>query len=216
MLIKMLAHRKPIVIVLHTSITLLAISLILLVGGCPKGTQHGRSPDVEKEIADLKMAAFRLEVLAQAVATMRDEIADLQQQVASLQVRDSTDGVAFLTPGSTNYAPLKFDLGILTVSLKDVTQYANGSKITLQFGNPLSSAINGFAAHIAYGPVDANGIPQMDLAKSKDASFATPFKPGSWTDEIVILDGMLPDKLGFILVSGAKHAGVSLIRPPEQ
>ena len=79
---------------------------------------------------------------------------------------------AFLTPGSDGYSTVSFDLGTLTVSLNDIKPYANGSKITLEFGNPLATTNNGNAS---MGLVSANCYHVMNFRHLDNNGFNSQF-----------------------------------------
>ena len=145
------------------------------------------------------------------------DLATLQGAVTELKsskqwddlIRDS-DTAAYLTPGAEGYSAVRFDLGVVTVLLADVKPYANGSKVTLQFGNVLSSAIDGLKATIDWGKVNGKGIPDTTSAKSKEMTFNQTLQPGGWTEIPVVLEGISPAELGFVRVKQIHHAGIRL------
>jgi hypothetical protein len=67
--------------------------------------------------------------------------------------------VAFLTPADSGYATVATDIGTLTVSLENVQAYANGSKIALRWGNPMSASVEVSRRR-------SNGAPSMRAATS--------------------------------------------------
>lgn len=161
----------------------------------------------------------RVDQIQQEIVSAKDEIIILKEEVAGLkrqrlieQLSNDFGKIAYLTPGSEGYSTIQFDLGVLTISIGNVVEYANGSKVTLNFGNPLSSTINGLKAKIEYGEVDENGMPQYETAKTKDLTFAESLHSGSWTRVSVVLDGIPSSKLGFVRVREVSHTGISLTR----
>ena len=145
------------------------------------------------------------------------EITRLRREVDVLTVQARTDEVlkrmgelAYLTPGDEGYSALRYDLGTLTVSIEDVADFANGSKVMLNFGNPLSSAINGLKLTINYGEVDADGKPLNNSAKTKELTFTDSLRGGAWTRVPVVLDGLPASKLGFVRIHDVSHTGISL------
>jgi hypothetical protein len=107
---------------------------------------------------------------------------------------------------------VKSDLGVLTVSIANIAPYANGSKVTLQFGNLSAATIDGLKAKLEWGSVDKNGRPNNENAKSRDVSFNEPLMSGSWTNSNIVLEGVPPQALGFIRLRDVGHHGVKLRR----
>jgi len=153
--------------------------------------------------------------IRQEIDALKIELTDLKKKQASAEwdnmMRDF-ERVAFLRPGDEGYSAVRFDLGVLTVSLVDITPYANGTKVQLQFGNPLSSTVNGLKTKLEYGHTDEKGVPDNANAKSKDVTFNEALRPGAWTTVSVVLDGVKPSDLGFVRVKEITHTGISLSR----
>jgi hypothetical protein len=171
------------------------LSACLLLAGCTS-----ESPQVQAELASL-----------------RREVNELKQQVDSTSraislddlLRDS-EGIAYLTPGSDGYSVIMSDLGQLTVRLADVRPYANGSRVTLEFGNPTAASINGMKGTVEWGRVDERGNPENKTAKSRDVTFEKSLLSGAWTRVIVVLDGVPATDLGFVRVRNLDHRGIGL------
>ena len=106
------------------------------------------------------------------IATLQHEVTELRQKREWDDFAKAWDKVAYLTPGAEGYSTVGFDLGVLTVQLADVKPYANGSKVTLRFGNTLSSSIDGLNATIEWGKVNERGVRDNGSAKSKDMTFS--------------------------------------------
>jgi hypothetical protein len=144
------------------------------------------------------------------ITRLRGEVDELKTQAGSDKLLKIMGEVAYLTPGAEGYSALRYDLGTLTVSINDVTEFANGSKVTLKFGNPLSSNINGLKLTIDYGEVDAAGTPLNDSAKTKELTFTDSLKGGAWTRVPVVLEGFPASKLGFVRIRDVSHTGIEL------
>ena len=164
---------------------------------------------------ELKSQKVELSALRDELDRLRSEIASIKQQQSSLafnnMLRDF-EKVAYLEPGDAGYSPIHFDIGVLTIQMADIKAYANGSKINLKIGNPLSSSINGLKAKLQWGRVNDEGGPINETAKSKDFTFTETLRSGAWTTIPVVLDGIPPAELGFVRVSEVTHTGISLIR----
>jgi len=152
-------------------------------------------------------------------AELEKRVSELEAQVKELKaakgfddITKILDQVAYLTPGAQGYSTVRFDLGVLTVQMVDVQPYANGSKITLKFGNTLSSTINGLKATIDWGSVDDKGMPTAQSARSKTITFSETLRSGAWTGVEVILEGTPPADLGYVRVKDITHTGIQLFR----
>lgn len=160
--------------------------------------------------ADVKTLREELETLKTKNAELDKELSSLRAQQRLSKFRDDAAVAAFLTPGSDGYDVIRTDLGSMTVSLKNIQAYANGSRITLQFGNLTSATINGAKATLEWGRVDKEGIPENDSVRSREVSFAASLQAGGWTGVPVVLDAVPSTELGFVRVFDVKHTGISL------
>lgn len=159
----------------------------------------------------------RVAPLETKLAALEKQTEQLQQQLEQLQfqvrlqseVKD-WDGVAYLTPGSDGYAVVRMDLGYLTVNLANIAAYANGSKVSLTFGNLTSATIDGLKAKIEWGTVDDKGIPNNQEAKSREIKLTESLFSGAWNKAEVVLEGIPPTALGFVRVREVSHQGVRL------
>jgi hypothetical protein len=159
----------------------------------------------------------RVAPLETKVAALQEQAEQLQKQLELLQFQvrlqsDSKnwDGVAYLTPGSDGYSVVKMDLGHLTVNLANIAPYANGSKVSLIFGNLTSATIDGLKAKIEWGSVDDKGIPKNQEAKSREIKLAESLYSGAWNKTEVVLEGVPPTALGFVRVRDVSHQGIRL------
>lgn len=152
----------------------------------------------------------RLSAAEAEMATLQASIKDLREKREWDELWENADKFAYLTPGADGYSVVRFDLGVLTIQLVDVKPYANGSKITLRFGNTLSSSVDGLSVKIDYGKVDARGSPDNDSAKTKDLKFSQIIRAGSWNAVSVVLEGVPPAELGFVRVKNVAHTGIRL------
>lgn len=178
-------------------IKIIALGCLVALTGCGQSTNDQSA----------KVNALEVQVTA-----LQTELADLKQKVELQQMVSGWDKVAYLTPGAEGYSLVKSDLGNLTVSIVNVRPYANGSKITLQFGNLTSATIDGLKTKLEWGPVDKDGMPSNTAAKSREVVFNEPLISGSWTSSDVVLEGIPPTDLGFVRLRDVGHRGVKLRR----
>lgn len=157
----------------------------------------------------------KLQALQSQVESLAGELNAVKTQQANLEMSNmfrDWEKIAYLQPGDSGYAPIRFDLGVLTVQMSDVKAYANGSKISLKFGNPLATSINGLKVKVEWGRVDDKGVTDNETAKSKEFTFSETLGSGAWTTIPVVLDAIPPSELGFVRVREVTHTGISLAK----
>jgi hypothetical protein len=126
-------------------------------------------------------------------------------------IRD-LDSIAYLTPGRPGYTALRTNHIPITVSLEDVREYANGSRVALDIGNTSTANITGLSATIEWGEVK-DGSPVNETAHRREVKFTETIRSGRWTRVTVSLDGVPPKNLGFVRLREVSHDSISLPRP---
>jgi Protein of unknown function (DUF3251) len=184
---------------MRLTIVLSGLVSALLLTAC---NEDPRVPALEQRLE------ARLAELEAANKALTEQVETLKFQVDILE----WDQMAFLKPGDAGYSAVKYDLGVVTVKLADVKPYANGSKISLQFGNLTSARIDGLRAKLEWGKVNDKGVPQNDKAKSRDVTFNEALAAGSWTVTELVLEGIPPTELGFVRLKNVGHRGIGLRR----
>ncbi len=182
------------------AIILLVVSLLALLAGC-------------NDAANVVALEKKTAALEQQLTAIEQRLEEAEHQISLGSMNDllrTIENFAYLTPGASGYSVIRTDLGMLTVSLENIQAYANGSKVTLKFGNLIAGTINGLNATLEWGKVDANGKPENETAKSRKVTFVEPLNSGSWTRSNVVLEGVQPAELGFVRVKDVGHAGVRL------
>jgi uncharacterized protein DUF3251 len=132
----------------------------------------------------------------------------LDARLATLEDRDET--TVDLLPGSGTYEVLRIDLGALAVSLDAIEATPNGSRIRLRIGNVTTATIEDLDATVYWGPIDADSIPVVSQARSKDVSMPGKYRPGAWTPVTFALEGVTPSSIGFLRLAEASHRGLEL------
>src|SRR6267143_1556607 len=89
--------------------------------------------------------------------------------------------------------------------------YANGSRVTLKFGNLMSATINGAKAKLEWGSVDEKGRPKTGTERSREVTFNESLRAGAWTNVSIVLDAVPPTALGFVRVKEMSHTGISVV-----
>lgn len=146
------------------------------------------------------------------VDSLKVLVAGLQQKLEINEMFEDWDKVAYMTPGLDGYSVVQSDLGPMTVSLENVQPYANGSRVTLQFGNLSSATIDGAKAKIEWGKVDSKGLAINDTTNHREVTFTKQLRAGAWTQVPVVIERVPPTDLGFVRIRNVTHAGIRLAR----
>ena len=156
-------------------------------------------------------------VLQQRLSALEAEVATLKASVKKRELQDSIDeftkdldAIAYLTPGDEGYSVIQTEIGRFTVQLVDVRPFANGSRVTLKFGNPLSATIGDVSAIVEWGRMGQKGHPDNESARSRTFSFKDSLPGGSWKTVEVVLEGIPAQELGFVRVKELKHRSMIL------
>ena len=193
----------------------LLIALSLSVAGCGGGGTDLAELRAELVAAKASLAELRAGLAAAtAEANEAKRVADsLGRSVDLLQMRSNMqawDEVAYLTVGSQGYGVVKTNHMIpITVSIKDVTAFANGSRVVLTLGNMSAASLTGVSATVEYGRVEGDA-PDNTTARRTSLNFPEVVRGGAWTDVRVVLEGLPPKELGFIRVRDVKLSGIRL------
>lgn len=147
-------------------------------------------------------------------------IEDLEARVSAVETGnnlrslfESAAGIAYLTPGESGYSLIETDHGLLAISFRDISPYANGSRVTLRIGNTTNADLTGANAQIEWGPVDDSGTADNTKMSAKEVKFNDTFNGGSWTDIQVVLDATPPSDVGFLRVKEFDVDSISLSSP---
>lgn len=179
-------------------LTILGISIALFVClGC----------DRDSKADGLKQ---QIQVMNKSLDELKKEVETLKRDASWDRFTRDMETIAYMTPGDSGYSVLKTDFGSLTVTIKNIQSYANGSRVTLRFGNPNAATLLDVSATVEWGSVDEKGSPRNDVAKSKDIPFNKSFEAGHWADVDVVLEELPPSTLGFIRVRDLKNKGIRL------
>ena len=184
---------------IRTHTVAVALIVAVLSGGCAERKQVSV---LEEKFADL----------ARQLTELKSEVETLRREKSFDELLRNLDSIAYLTPGSDGYSVIQSDLGRMTVSLSNIEPYANGSRVTLQFGNPTSANLNSAKAKLEWGSVDEKGSPRNESARSREITFSQSLRAGAWTNVPVVLEGVQPKELGFVRVREFVHRSISLLK----
>ncbi len=138
----------------------------------------------------------------------------LRSQVSQHSVENffkKVEKVAFLTVGTSEFQPIKTYIGTITVNIADIQPFANGSKATLVFGNPLYADLTKVKFQIDYGTLDKDSNIKEGSEKTKEVTVPQDIKGGSWNKVHVILEGLPTAELGYLRIHGFEAEQIRLI-----
>jgi hypothetical protein len=147
---------------------------------------------------------------AQVSARLDSLISEIQKNEELEKFFASMDKVAFLKPSDEGFSTIVTSLGTITVSLENVSPYANGSRVTLTLGNVTSATINRLKMKIDWGKTDEKGYTIDVSEKTKKFTAPNPIRPGYWNKVQVILEDIPPTDLGYVRVSDVEIGGINL------
>jgi hypothetical protein len=175
------------------------ITLVLIIPGCDHDTKvdglQRQTQEMSKNIDELKK-----------------EVETLKRESSWDHFSRDLDKVAYLTPGDSGYSVIRTDFGSITVTIDDIKPYANGSRVSLRFGNPTSATLTDVSATVEWGSVDTRGSPKNDEARSKELPFNRSFQAGHWTTVDAVLEEVPPSVLGFVRIRDLKNKGIRLFQ----
>jgi hypothetical protein len=186
--------------------TVVSAAWLCMIWGCADPSQVS---SLEKRTADLEK---KVNALSPDVEKLKAAVERVEQGRSYDDFLRNLDSIAYLTPGSGGYSVIQTDLGRVTVELKDVQSYANGSRVTLRFGNLTSANINGVKATLEWGTVNPKGSPDNDTARTREVIFDRTLRGGAWTEIPVVLEGVPATALGFVRIKDVSHHGIVLMK----
>jgi outer membrane murein-binding lipoprotein Lpp len=170
-----------------------------LLAGCYNTNDRKRTDDLVKEVATLKKQ-------------QEDLKKELEEWPFRLEIAESGiqwDSSVRLTPGSDGYSVVRSNLGPMTVKFDNVQPYANGSRVTLRFGNLTSASIDGLTATASWGK--DNSDPGKAVG-TREVKFKDTLRSGAWTTTSIVLEKIPPSELAFLTLSEISHDAISLRR----
>jgi hypothetical protein len=136
----------------------------------------------------------------------------LASRVAVLELKSAqsdSDRVAYLKPTEQSFQRLRTDIGMMAISIASVSEYANGSRLVLNIGNPTAATLQGLTAKVEWGRADQNGAP-VGQTFSQDAIFVEDLPGGAWRKLEITLSDVPPKELAYIRVKDLGFKSISL------
>jgi Protein of unknown function (DUF3251) len=162
--------------------------------GCDPGARQ-RVAALEQEVTQLKQV-------------LNEQRQGLDTERQTLQAFMNAADAVTLKPTDQGFDALWHDLGVFAVELPFVTATEKGSRVTVRLGNLTAGAVNNVEAKVEWG-TDPNAPPPRS-----ERMFLVRIVPqGGWAETSLDLDGVPPDRLGFVRLSEVRIGSVSLRQP---
>lgn len=153
-----------------------------------------------------------LPALAACGSKTDERVAALEARIDKLEKAAALHAAVTLRPGQTGYGLLSTDLGRIAVAIARVEPVANGTRVTLDFGNPTSARLTGMKARVEWGTNDSRGLPVIGgKVRSTPFTASAPLPAGSWRQYHLDLPGVVPAQLGWIRLSAFDSGTVDLL-----
>lgn len=150
--------------------------------------------------------------LAACGSKTEDRITAIEARLDAIEKSVGKYDAVTLKPGQTGYSLLATDLGRVAVAIAKIDPAPNGTRLTLDFGNPTSARLNGMKARIEWGANDSRGLPVIGgNVRSTQFVASEPLPAGSWRQYQIDLPAVPPAQLGWIRISALDSGTVDLL-----
>lgn len=134
------------------------------------------------------------------VEQLKTRTDDLSGRTDELEKINRYNSFGLFTPTSDEFQRVDTTFGSFAVSIENVVAYGDGTKLTINVGNPSAATYDGAKLTIEYRRKFDPENPKEELSRQKEHALLKPIKAGSWNPNTVILPGFKPDELLTITV----------------
>ena len=180
----------------------IGIILVFLVG-----CQESKIGNSNNELAN------KVSELESRLSINEAELHEIKNQVSDVSVNElirKFEKIAFLKVGTKEFFPITTDVGVVTVNLSSIEPYANGSKVSIVFGNPLSATLKNVKFTVDYVSLDKDGLVIDKSEKSKEINLTESLNAASWNKIELILEALPTNELGYIRIHNLDISNISL------
>ncbi len=149
--------------------------------------------------------------LHQDVSTLNNEMAKLNKETVKITQQNalnakSSNGV-YLLPGSNTPARLNSQIGMLRMTLKDITPNANGTRATLRIQGESNDPLPAFSGTVEWGEIQGTtqNYQEVNVQNQLISAPASTLAPSD-VDVALQLNGITPDQLGFVRIHDIQPA----------
>lgn len=155
---------------------------------------------------DLGSVHNAIDSLERRASNLESENVLLNRRLAGIESQQGSRGSVSLDPAaSTGYGVMETTHGLLVVSLDDLASRADGSRVSLRFGNLTAATFSGGTIRITYGPrfkpEEESASSWLDKLRVQEMAIVDGIPAGAWTLLSAPLPGIKPDSIGHIEVT---------------
>lgn len=155
----------------------------------------------------------KISELENRLITNEAELHEIKNQISDVSVNElirKFEKIAFLKVGSKEFLPITTEVGVITVNLSSIEPYANGSKLSIVFGNPLAATITNVKFTVDYGSLGKDGLILEESERSKEINLTEPLKAASWNKVELLLEALPINELGYVRIRNLTVSNISL------
>ena len=182
--------------------------------------------EVKREIIELKSEVQKLRAELKttqgAIEGADDSISDLQSDIISLKTKAAKYSEAIFDPAAEEaFQRLDTSVGSFLVIVRDVSQKADGVKVSLLVGNITSAQVSNAVFKIEWGEREPNlgddgffdkYAQWLKTIQSVEHKISSDLHPGRWNKTQLALPGIQLEKFGYLKLS-MDASQVSLTNP---
>jgi outer membrane murein-binding lipoprotein Lpp len=149
--------------------------------------------------------------LHQDVSTLNKEMTKLNKETVKITQQNalnakSSNGV-YLLPGSNTPARLNSQIGMLRMTLKDITPNANGTRATLRIQGESNDPLPAFSGTVEWGEIQGTtqNYQEVNVQNQLISAPASTLAPSD-VDVALQLNGITPEQLGFVRIHDIQPA----------
>lgn len=177
-----------------------ALLFLLVLGGCVS----------EKEVMDLRFAVLshgtEISELRAHNFRLQREINEMQNKAVGESIYSGSQEAEF-GPDSTGYQIVKTTAGTFMVSIRKISPYADGQRVTFRIGNPYAASYSDPKITVRWGRrfsfKEGVGFDDWEksLRKKEVPLVSTELRAGTWTDVQAVLSPATPEEVGHLAFS---------------
>ena len=149
--------------------------------------------------------------MKQSVNTLNTAMDKLNKETVKITQQNalnakSSNGV-YLLPGSNTPARLNSQIGMLRMTLKDITPNANGTRATLRIQGESNDPLPAFSGTVEWGEIQGTtqNYQEVNVQNQLISAPASTLAPSD-VDVALQLNGITPEQLGFVRIHDIQPA----------
>jgi len=160
---------------------------------------------LDERVAELESTVDDIHVRISEIESQKSDLSsevDLLSKILFDEMLDLGSKSAVVSIYNSNYSVAETDLGKLTFSVEDISEYMSGYKIRLNIGNPLNVKYNGLILRIT--PVNDEFIDAEN--STVEISISDTIRAGSWNIVTVTISDFDLSDYSFIRIKASSDS----------